>query len=71
MKIREIFERIWRTFIIIFNTIMNLFFVTFTLVCLFDKYTMGNSQEQIATAVSMVLIVNLIDYITRKHFKNY
>ena len=71
IMVKKVFERIWRTFMIVFNTFMNLMFVTVTVVALFQGNSTWDNNEQVFTCLIMVLLINLIDFITRKHFKNY
>ena len=69
--VKKTFERVWRTFMIVFNTFMNLMFALVTVVALFTGEQTWDSNSQVWACVVMVLIINLIDYLTRKHFRNY
>lgn len=69
--IKKIIERIWRTFIIVINTVMNIMFTLVTVVALFTGEQTWDSNSQVWPCLMMLLIINLIDYITRKNIRNY
>lgn len=69
--VKKIFTRIWRTVIIIFNTFVNLMAMVIAVVAIFDRYAAEAAVQDISTAIGLLLIINLVDYITRKHIMNY
>ena len=69
--VKRIFTRIWRTVVIIFNTFVNLMAMVIAVVAIFDRYAAEAAVQDISTAIGLLLVINLIDYITRKHIMNY
>ena len=68
-----VFNRIWRTFMIIINTLWNLISVVCAISMLVN-YSISDcvtNMDRWGYGTIIVLIMNLIDYITRKHFTNY
>lgn len=73
MKAKMVFNRIWRTFIIIINTIWNLLSTVLAFVMLFDSSSYNRVQNFEAWIYGMLVIigVNVLNQVTRKHFENY
>lgn len=71
MKAKIVFSRIWRTYIIVLNTVWSLLASIVSLVYIFNRYAAENAIQDVATAFVIIMMVNLTDFITRKHFMNY
>lgn len=71
MKAKLVFSRIWRTFIIVLNTVWSLIASMVSLVYIFNRYAAESAIQDVVTAFVVIMLVNLTDFITRKHFMNY
>ena len=72
MKTKKVFTRIWRTVIIIINTVWVLIAAMVNLVYIFNGgYSAEETVQRIAAGFVIVLMMNLVDYLSRKNFMNY
>ena len=72
MKTKKVFTRIWRTFVIITNTIWVLLatMVNFAYI-LNGGYGAEEAIQRLSAGFVVLLMTNLVDYISRKNFTNY
>lgn len=70
---KSIFNRIWRTFMIVVNTIWNLISVAFviSMLCNYSITDCVYNMDRWAYGVIIILFMNLINFMSRKHFTNY
>ena len=67
---KMIFERIWRTTMIVINTIMNILIIAVMFAAVFGM-AHSSDVEQISQGIGLLIIVNIFDLIIRKHIRNY
>lgn len=70
---KKVFSRIWRTFMIVINTVFNLCSAVFLFVTMFEtsSYVRANNVEGWIYSVLIILVMNVVDFVVRKHFENY
>lgn len=69
-----VFSRIWRTVNIIINSVWNLLTAIFAFMCVFDNcssYTLNERFEQWILGTMAIIMFNILNHFTRKHFMNY
>ena len=72
MTAKKVFERIYKTFIMVFNTLYGLFMTILCVVALFqNEYAIRDSVPQILMSVGLLVLVNGINIIIRKYIENY
>ena len=70
---KKVFSRIWRTFIIILNTIWNLLSTILAFATLFEgsEYIRQNNVQAWVYGMMIIVAINIMNHFTRKHFENY
>lgn len=70
---KKVFNRIWRTGTILVNTVWNLFSIVLAFYMLFEtnSYVRAGVMEGWLYGMLIIAAVNIINFITRKHFQNY
>lgn len=71
--VKKVFNRIWRTFIILLNTVWNLFSTMLAFATLFEgsSYTRSGNFEAWFYGTIIIVVINILNFVTRKHFTNY
>lgn len=70
---KKVFNRIWRTGMVLVNTVWNLFSIVLAFYALFESnsYARANVIEGWIYSVIIITAVNIVNFVTRKHFQNY
>lgn len=70
-KVKVVFDRIWKTAMIVVNTAFGLLLVAFAFSALSDRYFAEYHWDEFLISVAAIAAVNTINWLTRKHFKEY
>lgn len=70
-KIKKVFDRIWSTFIIVINTVYGLLITFLGFSILMDRYTAQDMWFGMIMSTVAIIIVNVINYWTRKLLREY
>lgn len=71
--VRKVFSRIWRTFIIILNTVWNLLSTVLAFATLFEssEYTRQANIQAWGCGMVIIIAINILNHVGRKNFENY
>lgn len=72
MTAKKVFDRIYKTIIVVFNTLYGAFMTILCVAALFQSdYAIRDMLPAVLMSVGLFVLVNGINIVIRKHIENY